>query len=310
MEYSHAIVRMERSTTKNSGSPMWRCTTQDGQKVNVFQHSDPVKDGVRPFQEAGYFAEMDALRIGEALEWEGAPIRVKMQADGQWWKVTEVELRPEGAEPDTLWEPYIKLYRRRAQHQAQHLLRQGFNVLDVEATGIKVDDEIVSIAVVSSQTGEVMLDTRIRPRNPSKLTRIQKGGLSSVDVHGLTADMLKDAPTIDIVVSQIESVLTGSFVAGYNVRYDVDMLDRNLSDNGYEPMIYGCVWDVAQIAAEFLGNWNAKRGWFEMVKLDEACAAFGITRTDSHDAKADALATLALVKAMADADVESWGVPF
>lgn len=104
--FTHEIVRMERGATKNSGSPMWRCQTKDGQKVNVFQHSDPAKDNTELFRTAGYFGYMESLRVGEAVEWSQSPIWVVMEKDGDWWAVTDVGTKPHDAERKALWQQY------------------------------------------------------------------------------------------------------------------------------------------------------------------------------------------------------------
>lgn len=311
MTHTHEIIRMERGATKGSGSPMWRCQTQDGQRVNVFKHSDPVKDTSLLFEGAGYLADMEALGIGEALEWTGAPIRVVMQKKGDWWEVAAVEPKPDGAEPDSMWKPDLEAYRLRAHVQCERLfyLDERFKVIDLETTGIRLDDEIVSMAMVDC-AGETILNTRVQPRHPSKLDRMGKNGQTASDIHGLTAADLADAPTLTDVWVEHWSKFDGMTILGYNVRFDLQMLDRNLSDEELILPVIGDVWDVAQLIAEFIGNWNEKRGWFEMIKLEEACAIFGVELDDAHDARADALATLKLVKAMADADVETWGKPF
>lgn len=308
LEHTHEIVRMERGATKNSGSPMYRCRTSDGQTVNVFQHSDPNKDGSHLFIEAGYMVDMEALQIGEALEWTGSPIRVEMRKKDNWWEVVAVESRPAGAEPDTLWQPDAEAYRQRAQRQADFIIMDSICV-DIESTGLKADDEVISIAAIHTD-GTVILNTLIQPFDPSKLDRVGKNGLTASDIHGIQAADLYSARSLNDWHSRIDEVLTCSKIIGYNVKFDLQMLDRNFSDRKLPLPEYESVWDVAQLVAEFIGNWNPKRGWFEMVTLDEACAAFGIERDVKHDALADARDTLALVKAMAEADVETWGKPF
>lgn len=310
LEATHEITRMERSATKNSGSPMWRCRTSDGQTVNVFQHSDPVKDSSLLFDRAGYLEDMRSLQLGEALEWTGAPVRVEMRKKGDWWEVTWVEPRPAGAEADTLWQPDLEAYRGRVQRQADELMSgDEFDVIDLETTGVKLDDEIVAMALLNCD-GEIILNTLIQPKHPAKLNRIGKNGQTASEINGLTAADLVDAPTLTDVMLDLFPRLEDKTILGYNVRFDLQMLDHNCSNDEILLPAWGAVWDVAQLVAEFIGNWNAKRGWFEMITLDEACATFGIERDVKHDAKADALATLQLVKAMANADVESWGKPF
>lgn len=298
LEHTHEIVRMERGATKNSGSPMYRCRTSDGQTVNVFQHSDPVKDGSHLFIDAGYMVDMQALQIGEALEWTGSPIRVEMRKKGDWWEVVAVEARPAGAEADTLWQPDVMVYRRRAQEQAMRLRVMGCRSIDIESTGLKTDDEMISVAIIGFD-GDTWMNHRVRPQDISKMDRIGKNGSKASDIHGITAEELADAPNIVDIEDMLDASLSLANIIGYNVRFDLQMIERNLAIKGLPLPIYNAVWDVAQLVAEFIGNWNPKRGWFEMVTLDEACAAFGIERDVKHDALADARDTLALVKAMA-----------
>lgn len=311
MTHTHEIIRTERGATKNSGSPMWRCQTADGQRVNVFQHSDPAKDTSLLFDRAGYLGDMGALNIGEALEWTVSPIRVQMQPDGDWWKVVAVEPRPDGAQPDSMWQPDLDAYRVRAHKQSQLIYGHvdGFDVIDLETTGLRLDDEIVAMAVVND-VAQVVLNTRVWLKHSSKLNRIGKNGQSAGDIHGLTAEDLITAPPLAELWGELADRLDGRIIVGYNVRFDLQMLDRNLSNDELPLPVFCAVWDVAQLVAEFIGNWNEKRGWFEMIKLEEACAIFGVPLDDAHDACADAIATLKLLKAMADADPETWRAPF
>lgn len=309
MDYTHEIIRMERGATKNSGSPMWRCQTADGQRVNVFQHSDPAKDSSKLFAEAGYMGDMGALNIGEALEWSGFPIQVQMQPDGDWWKVIAVAPRSAGAEADVLWQPDLEAYRRRAQRQVIRLRGLAYFALDLETTGFRVDDEIISIAVYSDYEEKIIIDELVRPSHPTKLNRIGKNGSHASDVHGIKAEDLENVPSLHAIYPNLQAYLSGATVVGYNVKFDLQMLDHNFSDKQLSLFVYDSVVDVAQIVAEFVGNWNAKRGWFELLKLEEACAYFDIQHDAAHNAVADVLATVALVKAMAEADVETWHLP-
>jgi hypothetical protein len=84
------IVTMRRDQTKGSGSPMWRCETKDGLSVNVFKHTDPLRNSFHLFAEAGYGEAMDAMQFGEALNWHHYPITVSLVANGSFWNVQRV----------------------------------------------------------------------------------------------------------------------------------------------------------------------------------------------------------------------------
>lgn len=302
MNYTHEIIRMERGETSGSKSPMWRCQTKDGQKVNVFQHSDPVKDGSKLFIAAGYFPAMEALRVGEAVEWSQYPVQVEMKksADGKWWEVVTVAPKPEDAEPDVMWQPDVTAFQKRARRMADWLVSRGDDTfcIDLEVTGLRTDDEIMAIAIID-MNGQVRLDSLVCPPNPNKLYRKQKDGLCAADITGITPEQLMEAPTFKDLYPQISAILDGERWVAYNAGFDVGALDRECSNARLPLLTNAGVFDAAQIAAEYLGNWNEKRQWFEMVKLADAATRLGLMLGAAHTAQADAAATYDILCAIA-----------
>lgn len=309
--FTHEIVRMERATNKY-GDPMWRCITKDGEKVNVFQSGDPAKDHTALFREAGYFGYMDALKIGEAVEWTESPIWVVMVSDGKWWSIKEVGKKPHDAEPDVLWQPNVELFRERAVRLACRLTvdETRLRIVDVEMTGVRSDDEMTAIAIYDG-AGTLLLETLVRPPNPNKLLRVNKGGFTAADVTGIQPADLADAPTFAELYPRIFEYLDDADLVAYNAGFDYGALDRECSNNGLA--LIGCrsVMDVAVLAAEYLGNWNEKRQWFEMLKLGDAASRLGIMIDVQHQAGADALTTLKVLKAIAsDVGPTNGDIPF
>src|SRR5258708_1701078 len=98
-EPTHFIISIQAGLTKNSQSPMWRCVTSTGERVNVFQHSDPAKDNTRLLAEAGYLQFMTPLIDRQEITWHNHPIPVVMKQDGQWWSVVGVAPRTEDQQP-------------------------------------------------------------------------------------------------------------------------------------------------------------------------------------------------------------------
>lgn len=305
--FTHEIIRMERGATKNSGSPMWRCTTKDGERVNVFQHNDPAKDNTAMFREAGYFGYMESLKIGEAVEWSQNPIWVVMEKDRDWWAVTDVGKKPHDAEPDVLWQPNLKLYCERAKCQAEYLFNEtNVYFVDVETTGLRTDDEIMAVAVVDA-LGTTLLDTLVRPMNPNKVFRIGKDGLNAAQLTGITPEQVMEAPDFREIWGGLSAILNEEFVAAYNAPFDLAALDRECSNHRLPLLTPRGVYDVAVLAAEYLGNWNPKRQWFEMLKLGEAASQMGLMVDVTHAAGADARTTLDVLKAIAE---DAAGAPF
>lgn len=308
MIITHEIVRMERSQTKGSGSPMWRCTTKDGASVNVFQHNDPAKDNTAIFREAGYFDLMNGLKVGEALEWSQWPIPVLMNKDGNWWRVDGVASRPKDAEPDAMWQPNLELYRKRAVYQANLIINHAVRIFDVETTGLRTDDELIAISIFD-ENSDVMMDTLIRPAHPEKLLRVQKGGSTAAEITGITPEMLENTRCFVDIWDDLHGALDGAIWCAYNASFDVGVLDRECSNAGRPLLTNRGIFDAAQIAAEYLGNWNEKRQWFEMMKLGEVAARLGIMIDVQHEAGADVKTTLAVLKAIAS-DVGNKDIPF
>lgn len=309
--FTHEIVRMERGVNKYN-DPMWRCTTKDGVKVNAFQSGDPAKDHTAMFRDAGYFGYMESLKIGEAVEWSESPIWVVMESDGKWWSIKEVGKKPHDAEPDVMWQPNVAHFRERAVRLAVRSLvdETRLRIVDVEMTGVRSDDEMTAIAIYDGAE-TLILETLVRPPNPNKLLRVNKGGLTAAEITGIQPADLADAPTFAELYPRIFEYLDDTDLVAYNAGFDYGALDRECSNN--DLALIGCrsVMDVAVLAAEYLGNWNEKRQWFEMLKLGEAASRLGIMIDVQHDAGADALTTLKVLKAIAsDVGVNVGDIPF
>jgi len=85
------IVHIERGETRSSHSPMWRCVTAAGRNVNIFAHSDPLRDNSHLFQDRGYMLILASMMMGYHQDWTGRPIPIRVQQDGAFWKIVAVE---------------------------------------------------------------------------------------------------------------------------------------------------------------------------------------------------------------------------
>ncbi|MFT3747923.1 MAG: 3'-5' exonuclease [Agriterribacter sp.] len=92
--------------------------------------------------------------------------------------------------------------------------------IDLETTGVNLaTDRIVEIAIVkqSADNTRVVKRKLINPQMP-----IPKG---ASDVHGITDDMVKDAPAFKQVANEIRQFLDNCDLAGYNSnRFDIPLL--------------------------------------------------------------------------------------
>jgi len=99
-------------------------------------------------------------------------------------------------------------------------LQRPLAIIDLETTGVNVSaDRIVEIAMVKIQT-DGSRQVKRKLINPEIL--IPEGASA---VHGITNEMVKDAPTFKQASNEIRQFLEGCDLAGYNSnRFDIPML--------------------------------------------------------------------------------------
>lgn len=177
----------------------------------------------------------------------------------------------------------------------------GFVVLDTETTGLDRDrrDEACQIAIVD-HTGAVLLDTLVRPTLP-----IDPGAAA---VHGITDEMVKDAPPFLEVWPLVQAALQDRTLTIYNWQYDVGILHNMLmraglfmtpqGDFGYRDGT--CAME--QYAA-FYGDWNSRYHSYRWQKLTAACVQMRVSPVDAppHSALGDCLRALRVIEKMAEA---------
>lgn len=99
-------------------------------------------------------------------------------------------------------------------------LTRPLAIIDLETTGVNLGtDRIVEIAVVKVlPDGKKMVKRKlINPEVPISQ--------ASSDIHGITNEMVKDAPTFRAVANELKQFLDNCDLAGYNSnRFDIPML--------------------------------------------------------------------------------------
>jgi len=156
--------------------------------------------------------------------------------------------------------------------------------IDLETTGISLSsDRIVEIAIVKITTDGQKLVKRklINPEMP-----IPK---ASSDVHGITDEMVKDAPTFRQVANEIKQFLDNCDLGGYNSnRFDIPLLMEEMLRAGLEFDMKGRrLVDVQKI--------------FHMMEQRTLSAAYKFycnkNLDGAHSAEADAAATWEVLQA-------------
>jgi len=167
-----------------------------------------------------------------------------------------------------------------------------FVVLDTETTGLGTNAEIVSISVID-HTGAALVDTLVKPARPipADATRI----------HGITDEMVKDAPTWTAVRGRVISAIGDNDLIIYNRDYDVRIMDQcdviyGIPDS---PWYYYPAHCAMEWYAEKWGDWNDYHQSYRWQKLTIAMYQQGLPVVDAHHALGDCLMTLSLLRKFA-----------
>jgi len=156
--------------------------------------------------------------------------------------------------------------------------------IDLETTGTNLStDRIVEIAIVKISTDgtKTIKQKFINPQMP-----IPK---SSTEIHGITDDKVKDAPTFKQVANELKQFIDDADFSGYNSnRFDVPMLMEEFLRAGLEiDMINRRMLDVQHI--------------FHMMEKRTLGAAYKFycekELEGAHSAEADAAATWEILEA-------------
>ncbi|MCU0466818.1 MAG: 3'-5' exonuclease [Anaerolineae bacterium] len=194
--------------------------------------------------------------------------------------------------------------------RARAVLARPFRLIDSETTGLEDNSELLSFAVID-QTGAVLLSSRIRPQNPIPE--------DATAIHGIRDEDVADAPRFIDVYPAIFKALDARRWVGYNVNYDMERLrfecararvlmprpprGRWPNDLGFDSPEWV---DVMGMFAEFYGERHDYFQSYTWKKLTTAARYIGERHFDletdttlAHDALADAVMTLKVLKGMA-----------
>ena len=156
--------------------------------------------------------------------------------------------------------------------------------IDLETTGTNLaTDRIVELAIVRVSPEGV---STVKRKLINPLLPIPKG---ASDIHGITNEMVKDAPTFKQVANEVKQFIENSDLAGYNSnRFDIPMLVEEFLRAGMDFSVDGRkLLDVQRI--------------FHMMEQRTLSAAYKFycnkTLEGAHGAEVDASATHEILEA-------------
>jgi len=185
----------------------------------------------------------------------------------------------------------VRKDKLRAIKTAQQWLSQEPLYLDTETTGLDDRAEICDIAVVD-HTGNVLLDTLVRPKRPIPA--------AATTVHGISNSDVAAAPTFADILPKLHRLVDGRLVIIYNAQYDTRMLVQSAKSRDIKS-IPASDWVCAmELYAKFYGDWSNYRQAYTWQKLGNAARQCGIQLPDNlHRATADAELTRLVVQYIA-----------
>ncbi|MFP5042753.1 exonuclease domain-containing protein [Parasediminibacterium sp. JCM 36343] len=159
--------------------------------------------------------------------------------------------------------------------------------IDLETTGINItNDRIVEIGIVKimADGSKVVKRKLINPTIPIPQ--------ASSDIHGITDEMVKDAPTFKQVANEVKQFIENCDLGGYNSnRFDLPVLIEEFSRAGLEFSVEGKkLVDVQKV--------------FHLMEQRTLSAAYKFycnkVLEGAHGAEADALATWEVLEAQVE----------
>lgn len=166
-------------------------------------------------------------------------------------------------------------------------LKKPLAIFDLETTGINIgSDRILEIAVI-----KVMPDGTVH-RKRKLLNPEMPIPPSATEVHGITNEMVKDAPTFKQAANEIKQFIDGCDLGGYNSnRFDIPILMEEFLRTGIEIDLKTTkLVDVQRI--------------FHQMEQRTLSAAYKFycnkNLEDAHSAEADAGATWEVLQAQVD----------
>jgi DNA polymerase III subunit epsilon len=159
--------------------------------------------------------------------------------------------------------------------------------IDLETTGVNISlDRIVEIAIVKINPDGTQ---QVKRKLINPLMPIPKG---ASDVHGITDDMVKDAPTFKQVANEVKQFIDHCDIGGYNSnRFDIPMLIEEFLRVGIDFSTDGRkLVDVQKV--------------FHMMEQRTLSAAYKFycqkTLDGAHSAEVDATATWEVLEAQVE----------
>lgn len=159
---------------------------------------------------------------------------------------------------------------------------ENFIILDTETTGLRRTDEVIELGIISSD-GEVLYEGLFNPDFDIDSIIMKITGIRNGDLY--------DAPYFEDEWDEIKSIIRGKTIIGYNVLFDIRMLEQTMSK--YNIMddlknIYDSAIDARKIVMNLCN--------FDSYKQEDVAKSLGVYNHQAHRATNDCLILLDILK--------------
>lgn len=284
----HTLIQVEHYLS-NSGNPTWRGRTDQGKTIYFRQSHRELLTTYKLWE------QLNQMTLGDT--WV-AEITCYTVPDGDFNKPIRFDeggrvfnpLLNGDTQPLPAASDLADVSLVQGNNELIEVVKSGnFLVLDTETAALH--GEVVQIAVIDS-AGSVLLDTLIKPQ--SLITD------EAAQVHGISNDMVKAAPTYADLAGQLSRLLLGQRVLAWNASYDAGCLDLSAKRAGFPKISNLSTWiDAMNPFSQIFGEWSEYHQSYRWQKLTTAAAFYKISTAGAHSALADARMTLQVVKKMA-----------
>lgn len=178
---------------------------------------------------------------------------------------------------------------------------QNSVILDTETTGLDDEAQVVELSIIDAFSGDVLFNSLVKPTMSIPQ--------DAIDIHGITNDLVKNAPNFSDVYSEVFDLIYPKNLLVYNASFDSRLIIQTMQAHGhyyelrdhivaFSRYFYGgnmhCIMEAY---AEHYGQWNDYQNAYKWQSLTNACKqqAIDISDLNAHRALADCEMTRRLI---------------
>ena len=181
--------------------------------------------------------------------------------------------------------------RREAIREAQALLLTRPLYLDTETTGTGPNAEVIEIGILDDDERE-LFSSLVRPRGVIDP--------AAARVHGITPEMLANAPTWADIWPAAQAVMESKRIGVYNAEFDLRLMKQSHTRAWLRwTLPESNFFCLMKLYARFYGDWDPRRGSYRWQSLEMAGRQCQISLPNAHRAVDDCYLTRALLHYMA-----------